>query len=699
MANEPSRNDLEERIHTLEIELEQLKKSEDISGVLLSIARAVSLAKSLSDFYATIHKSLQTLVFVNNFAIGLIDEKKDSLYFPYVHDEKNNVCQIRNISNLKNQSLALTVIRLGKPLFMTRKDIDRLQIESKGPLPSVWIGTPLFVRGNVIGLMVVQDYSEKSLLSHDDVSILVTVSDQVALAIERKMNEEALHESESKYRDILDNIIEGYYEVDLKGNMMFFNSVLCQILGYSENELMNMNNRVYMGKESFGKVFKAFNHVYNTGEKVKAFECPLIRKNKEEFFAEISVSLIRTRKSRKVGFRGIVRDISERKMAEDQKKRMEAQLHYAMKMESIGTLAGGIAHNFNNLLMAIRGYAELMLLDLTPEHSHYKMLVNIDKQVGSGSRLTSQLIGYAREGKYEVRSVDLNLLVLETVDTFAMTRKEIRTHFALADDLSGITADQGQIEQVLMNLCVNAADAMPNGGDLFFNTYEVTDKDFGGDKYDPKPDRYICLSVTDTGGGMNEKVLPHIFEPFFTTKDISSGTGLGLASTYGIIKAHGGYINVMSEINRGSTFFIYIPVAKEKTAVREKKPPQLIKGNETILFVDDDPTLVGLGFDLLTLLGYTPLLAEGGEEALKCYRENQKDISLVILDMIMPGLNGGDVYDMLKAINKDVRVLLSSGYSIDGKAKHILDRGCNGFIQKPFEITALSHKIREILDE
>jgi CheY-like chemotaxis protein len=326
------------------------------------------------------------------------------------------------------------------------------------------------------------------------------------------------------------------------------------------------------------------------------------------------------------------------------------------------------------------------------------MLANIDKQVSSGSRLTSQLIGYAREGKYEVRTVDLNHLIHETVDTFAMTRREIRIHFDLLDGLSGIVADQGQIEQILMNLCINAADAMPKGGDLFFTTSEVDHDDIGGESYETKAGRYVCLKVRDTGMGIDDKVLPHIFEPFFTTKDVSRGTGLGLASTYGIVKAHGGYINVETEIGKGTMFSIYFPVAREKIPLKDKKTTELIKGTGIILFVDDDDSLMALGFELLTALGYTPIIAAGGEEALQIYADIGTGIDLVILDMIMPGMSGGDVYDRLKAMNPDVKVLLSSGYSIDGEATDILSRGCNGFIQKPFDIVVFSHKIREIID-
>lgn len=702
MTGKPTCQDLEKKINKLENELKLIKKSEEISSVLLSITRAVSTSTNLDDFFLTTHRALIKIVDAKNFAISLVDEIQDKIYFPYFEDENeenNESLKIHDASKMKNQSLNMNVIMSGNPLFVNRSEIEERNIGYTGPIPMVWLGVPLIVKGKVIGAMSIQDYSDSNHYSEEDVCIMVSVSKQVVIAIEKKMDEEALLENEAKYRAVLDNIIEGYYEVDIKGNLTFFNNALCRILGYSEDELYGMNNRIYIGKESYEKVYQTFNNIFRTGEKTKAFECPFIRKNGEVFYAEISVSLIQNSKLGRIGFRGLVRDISERKKAEEEKKRMEAQLQYAMKMESIGTLAGGIAHNFNNLLMAIRGYAELMLLDTPMEHPFHKMLSNIEKQVDSGSRLTSQLIGYAREGKYEVRPVDLNSLVLETVDTFAMTRKEIRTRMELSDVLSGVIADQGQIEQVLMNLCVNAADAMPDGGDLIFKTKEVSHREIGGDRYEPRPGLYTCLSVSDTGLGMDDTILPHIFEPFFTTKDISRGTGLGLASTYGIVKAHGGYINVESEIGRGSSFFIYLPVAKEKTLIKEKKSPELLRGTETILFVDDDYVLKGLGFDLLSSLGYKPLLAGGGIEAVDIYLKKGNEIDLVILDMIMPDMGGGEVFDKLKDMDSQVKVLLSSGYSIDGQAKKILERGCNGFIQKPFNIRAMSHKIREILDD
>ena len=380
-------------------------------------------------------------------------------------------------------------------------------------------------------------------------------------------------------------------------------------------------------------------------------------------------------------------------------KRMEAQLQQAQKLEAIGTLAGGIAHDFNNLLMAIQGTVSLLLFSMDPDHPHYEKISSIEKHVESGAKLTSQLLGYARKGKYEVKPVDLNRLVKETSETFGRTKKDIAIETQLAEDLCPVEVDEGQIEQVLFNLFVNAASAMASGGRLRLTTKNTTDEDMGKELYKPKPGNYVMLTVTDTGIGMDEATMSRIFEPFFTTKEMGRGTGLGLASAYGIIKSHGGYIEVDSKKNIGTTFRIHLP-ASEKPA---KKPPdnkpieQIASGNETILLVDDERMILEVGRQLLEAMGYEVLTAKNGKEAVDIYQAKKNDIDLLILDVIMPEMNGGEVYDKMKEINPNIKVLLSSGYSMEGQATEILERGCEGFIQKPFHIGKLSKSVRKAL--
>ena len=509
---------------------------------------------------------------------------------------------------------------------------------------------------------------------------------------ERKLAEEALWESEEKYRTILESMEEGYYEVDLVGNFIFFNDAMCKIRGYSREELMGMSNREYMTEETAKEVFKAFSNVYTTGKPAKNLEWETIRKDGTKGYVETSASLIKDSKGKPIGFRGVVRDISE-------KHRLEAQLQQAHKMESIGTLAGGIAHNFNNLLMGIQGNASIMLLDIDSSNPRHKNLKNIEKLVENGAKLTSQLIGYAREGKYEVDLISLNQLVKETSDTFGMTKKEITVHRDLSQKLYGIEADQGQIEQFLLNLYVNAADAMPGGGDLFLKTINVADKDITGKPYEVKPGNYVLLTVRDTGGGMDKETKERIFDPFFTTKGLAVGTGLGMASAYGTIKGHGGYIDVDSEKGKGTTFNIYLPATEKMIEEKKVLSDELVTGKGTVLLVDDEEMVLEAGKELLNHLGYEVLLAENGREALELYKKNQDKIDLVLLDMVMPVMGGGEAFDRMKEINTDVKVLLSSGYSIEGEAREILKRGCDAFIPKPFKLEQLSQKLREILDE
>ncbi|MDY6974549.1 MAG: response regulator, partial [Thermodesulfobacteriota bacterium] len=377
---------------------------------------------------------------------------------------------------------------------------------------------------------------------------------------------------------------------------------------------------------------------------------------------------------------------------------LEAQLQHAQKMEAIDTLASGIAHDFNNLLMGFQGNASLMLIDMGPRHPYYERLKNIEELVHSGAELTRQLLGFVRGGKYEVKPTDLNKLVRKSSRMFGRTKKEISIRRKYEKGIWTVEVDQGQIEQVLLNLYVNAWQAMPRGGEMHIQTENVTLDESYIKPYRAMTGRYVRISVTDNGVGMDEATKHRIFEPFFTTKVKGRGAGLGLASTYGIIKNHGGLINVYSEKGEGTTFNIYLPVSDNEIVEESKSPEKVFKGTETILLVDDEDVILEVNEKIMQSLGYKVLSANSGKGAVEIYKQNQDKIDIVVLDMIMPDIGGGEAYELLRKINPDAKVILSSGYSINGQASEILARGCRGFIQKPFNITDLSRKLRETLD-
>jgi len=509
---------------------------------------------------------------------------------------------------------------------------------------------------------------------------------------ESKQAEAELIQTRNFLQNIFDSSTDGITTTDLQGIAIYTSPRAKDILGYEQNEIIG--KKIYFlygnGEEDAKTIMKELEEK----SELRDHEMKLIRKDGKLIDINLSASLLMDEKGEVIGTLGIYRDITE-------KKKLEAQLQYSQRMEAIGTLAGGIAHNFNNLLMGMQGNVSLMLLDTNSDHPNYERLKNIEKMVQSGSKLTGQLLGYARGGRYEVRPISFNQLVKETSDTFDITKKDITVHQDLDKDLFGIIADQGQIEQVLLNLYVNAADAMPQGGDLFLKTINVTHKDMKDKPYEPKPGNYALLTVRDTGVGMDKKTMERIFEPFFTTKGLARGTGLGLASVYGIIKAHGGYIDVYSEKGQGTTFYVYLPATSaEPKELRAESTEQeeMALGKETILLVDDEEMILDVGSQLLEKLGYKVLVAGSGKEAIEFYKANKDKIDMVILDMIMPEMGGGETYDRMKKIEPKIKVLLSSGYSINGQATEILERGCSGFIQKPFSMEELSQSIRKVLD-
>jgi PAS domain S-box-containing protein len=508
---------------------------------------------------------------------------------------------------------------------------------------------------------------------------------------ERKRIEKALRSSENKYQQIVENAPTGIYEIDLEEfRFTEANEVMCDILGYSREELLEIDPRTLMTAETQVMVDDRMARVFAGEDICTTFEFKVTTKDGQELWALLNAKAFYEdgRPTRALTFAQDVTEI----------KQLEAQLQQAQKMEAIGTLAGGIAHDFNNLLMTIEGNVSLLLFDLDTAHPKYKILRKIENSVKSGAELTRQLLGYARKGKYQVTNIDLNQLVRDTSETFGRTRKDVTIRRSLAEDLHNILADKGQMEQILLNLQVNAADAMPGGGSLRLTTENVTHEAIDSKIYEPAAGEYVRLTVADTGVGMDKDTQKRIFEPFFTTKKMGRGTGLGLASVYGIVKSHNGYIEVESNQDQGTIFSVFIPATKNKVSKTAETNEHVVKGSGTILLVDDEEMVLDVCKRVLQRIGFEVLEARNGKEAIDMYKSHREDIRLVILDMIMPEMGGGEAFDEIRKINPEIKVLLSSGFSLDSKAAEILKRGCDGFIQKPFNLKQLSKKLEAIMD-
>ena len=514
---------------------------------------------------------------------------------------------------------------------------------------------------------------------------------------EHKQAERVLQREKENFRHSLDESPLGVRIVTIEGETLYANRAILDIYGYGSIEEFRTNPlRKRYTPESYAEFTIRQEKRRQTIDVPPEYTVDIIRKNGE--VRHLQVFRKNTMWNNEKQDLVMYMDITERKRSEEEKLILEERLRHADKMEAVGTLAGGLAHDFNNLLTGIQGYAFLTLQDLDHSHPHHERLKRIEEQVQSGANLTRQLLGFARGGRYDVKPTDMNDILEKISSIFKRTSKDISIHREYGKELWSAEVDWGQMEQVFMNLFMNAVQAMPEGGEIHLQTENVLLDDLKAFPHAITPGKYVKLTVADTGTGMDEKIRGRIFDPFFTTKEMGRGTGLGLATVYGIIKGHKGMIHVDSEPGQGATFTIHLP-ASEKTAVKAKKAAGIIlKGTETILLVDDEKMVMEVNKDVLEFLGYRVYTAGSGQKGIAVYMENQKEIKLVILDMLMPGMSGGETFDRLREINPGIKVLLSSGYSINGKAQTIMDRGCNGFLQKPFRMEELSHKVREILD-
>lgn len=537
------------------------------------------------------------------------------------------------------------------------------------------------------------------LFPYDDEVLLIAVTKDIT---ELKRAQMEIRRSEKRYRDLFNSVSDLIFSQDLEGRFTSVNRAMNEMFGYKPGQLIGRRAADFMKPElrplydtMYLDALKREGHI----EGISSY----FAKEGRKIYLEYRSNLVRPEKG-EAHITGIARDVTERILAEREIKRLQDQMLQAQKMEAVGTLAGGVAHDFNNLLQAILGYTQILLMSTAENDADTANLKQIERTALRASELTQRLLTFSRKVESRLRPVDLNQEVEQLHKLLKRTiPKMIGIELRLQPHLHTINADPAQLEQVMMNLGVNARDAMPDGGRLVLETANVhLDEEFCMSHLGTNPGSYVLLSIGDTGSGMDKETVDHIFEPFFTTKEVGKGTGLGLAMVYGIVKGHKGYIDCSSKPGGGTTFKIYFPVMDSEAeaygteAEMEDSAPRGVQ--ETILLVDDEEMLRNIGKDILERSGYTVLTARDGESALGLYRKMVHDPPLVVLDLIMPGMGGKQCLAEILKMDPDAKVLIASGYSIDEEFEKVVDAGARAFIKKPYQVRQLLRVVREVLD-
>ncbi len=628
----------------------------------------------------------------------------------YLVDETNTIIQSNEATRLQLGYSVENPLNIEHDSILPEKDVRTLrnllmsgddQTRRKATIETSHISRdgsliPVEIKARVI------DYRGKKVILH------------VARDIRNRIEaEKALRESEQRYRSVVESSHDGIMIVDDQHVIVYANEQICRTLGYERHEIETTPFKEILSDSILDFTSNPHSSIRPKDKNSFAFT----RKDGEDRHGSIRFTHIKDPDgNRRVVIQLL--DITEQLRTERENRQLEAQLLHSQKMEAIGTLAGGVAHDFNNLLQVIHGYTELLMGMKKKDDPDLKQLREIKNASQRASDLTDQLLTFSRKTEGTTLPINLTSEVEQGYRLLSRTLpSSIRTSLYLADDLKIIHADPGRIQQVILNLGVNARDAMPEGGELTIETKNIVLDEIASKKYlEAKPGDYVRLSITDTGHGMDEETIKHIFEPFFTTKSTGKGTGLGMSIVYGIVQDAGGYITCYSKVGIGTTFRIYFPATEKSpmtetnTTISEKTTPPAIlnqnndepefdsnlEGTETILLVDDEERIRSLGVMLLSQYGYTVLTAKDGIEALAVYQAKKDTIDLVIIDLIMPEMDGRKCFSKLKKIDPKIKVIMSSGYAVS--PKEIKQEGVKAFIDKPYEIQTMLETIRETIN-
>lgn len=675
------------------------RQTETEREVISGIIRGVVETSNLEELLRLVHESLRRVIYAENCFVALLDEESDTIHFPYFADQFDSYQE--PIPRAK--TCTDYVLRTGRPLLLTEtlfQDlVARGEMELVGSSSPSWMGVPLTTPRRTIGVLAVQHYQDEGAFSERDLELFGSVGGHIALAIERKRAEEKLHSSEELYTNVVESMSDGLLVLDKSFHFLSWNRAMEKITGTPRDEVLGVD----------ATPWEIFPHLASVGtesmmRRAMAGE-PQSAANLSHQLAEDALIItketyrpLRGAEGEIRGVVGVVRDVTERRLAEEALEKSQEQLRQVQKMEAIGRLAGGIAHDFNNLLTAINGYSELVLDDLQDKDPIRSHVEEIRKAGEHAAELTQQLLAFSRKQVIQPRVVDLNRQVrgLE-----GMLRRLLGENIELTTELENtlhrMKTDPGQLEQVLINLVVNASDAMPDGGVL---TIRTVNRDLDEDPWNGSAaGAYVGLIVEDTGVGMDRNLVSRVFEPFFTTKETGKGTGMGLSTVYGIVKQNEGWISVDSTPGEGTTFSVFFPESTDPLTVEEKGGVTIkgLEGSETVLIVEDEDAVRSLTRMILEQGGYRVLEAADADEALSVSSNLDQPIDLLLSDVVMPRVSGPQLAAQMQEEQPDLKVLFISGHADETIVRHGVLMPDTELLVKPFSVQDLLNRVHGVL--